>query len=263
MDARSPRASSPTRDDPFGRHALGYASVWGQDPVARLQREEVWALLDRVLPPGGRVLDAGCGVGLDAARLAERGHEVVGIDASPGMIAEAARRTPGLTLRVLAADDPEGLAALGRFDAALLDFGVVNCLDLPRAARGLGAALRPGAPLVLVTMPRLNPTWTLQALAARQPRRALARLRAELDVPVEGGAVRTRYLGSRAVMRAFSPWFALEERAALGLLLPPPGTRWPPERLARLASLEGRVRRWPLLRELGDHLLLLLRRRVG
>lgn len=47
------------------------------------------------LQPGLRVLDAGCGVGLDAARLAELvgpGGEVVGLDYSATMVDEARRR---------------------------------------------------------------------------------------------------------------------------------------------------------------------------
>ena len=45
------------------------------------------------LPPGSHVLDAACGIGLDVAALARRGHHVVGADASPAMLEEAARRT--------------------------------------------------------------------------------------------------------------------------------------------------------------------------
>ena len=42
--------------------------------------------------PGTRVLDVGCGVGRWSRRLARRGAEVMGIDLSPTMIAEARRR---------------------------------------------------------------------------------------------------------------------------------------------------------------------------
>jgi SAM-dependent methyltransferase len=54
--------------------------------------------LDRfmaALPPGGSVLDAGCGSGWPmAAALIGRGFRVTGVDASPGLIAHAAETLP-------------------------------------------------------------------------------------------------------------------------------------------------------------------------
>lgn len=260
MDAGSHRGSGSRGEQPFDRHARRYDTVWGDDPVAQRQRAAVWALAEEVLPAGGRVLDAGCGVGIDLAWLLGQGFDAVGIDASAGMIAASRARLPEATLAVAAVDDPAAMANLGAFDGAIMDFGVVNCLRLDRAARSLARALRPGAPLIVVPMPRLNPSWTLSALWHGRPGRALSRLAREVDVPVEGGTVRTRYLGASEIRQAFAPWFRLERRGSLGLLLPPPGTRWPEARLDRLASVEAHLRHLPVLRELGDHLLLQLRR---
>lgn len=47
--------------------------------------------LDR-LPPGGTVLELGCGGGRDAARIAARGFAVDATDATPAMIAKANER---------------------------------------------------------------------------------------------------------------------------------------------------------------------------
>lgn len=45
--------------------------------------------LDASLPPGSRVLDAGCGPGRLGAALHARGHHVVGVDADPVLLAAA------------------------------------------------------------------------------------------------------------------------------------------------------------------------------
>lgn len=45
----------------------------------------------------GSVLDAGCGTGRVAIELARRGHDVVGVDLDPEMLAAARRKAPGLT----------------------------------------------------------------------------------------------------------------------------------------------------------------------
>jgi SAM-dependent methyltransferase len=85
------------------------------------------------LGPGARVLDVGCGTGWLAARLAQRGWRVTGLDPSAAMLERAAARLPvvrGDGLRLPFAD--------GAFDAvcvtAVLDF-VDDPVALLREAR--------------------------------------------------------------------------------------------------------------------------------
>jgi SAM-dependent methyltransferase len=49
-----------------------------------------------LVPPGARVLDAGCGTGRVAIRLAELGYQCVGVDVDAAMLTEARRLAPGL-----------------------------------------------------------------------------------------------------------------------------------------------------------------------
>ncbi|WP_116953233.1 class I SAM-dependent methyltransferase [Jiangella endophytica] len=74
-------------------------------------------LVDAMVAPGSRVLDAGCGTGRVAAVLHQRGHAVVGVDADPELIAAARQDYPGP--RFVVADLSE--LDLGEtFDAAVL-----------------------------------------------------------------------------------------------------------------------------------------------
>lgn len=52
---------------------------------------------DRLLAPGSRVVDGGCGTGRVGTELARRGHHVVGADVDASMLAEARRAAPDLT----------------------------------------------------------------------------------------------------------------------------------------------------------------------
>jgi SAM-dependent methyltransferase len=52
-------------------------------------------LLNGMLAPGSRVLDAGCGTGRVGKRLHDLGHVVVGVDADDAMVDAARRRSPG------------------------------------------------------------------------------------------------------------------------------------------------------------------------
>lgn len=56
-------------------------------------------------------LDAACGTGRFAEFLARRGHQVIGVDSSPGMLAHARRRVPDGEFHVAALDQlplPDG-----------------------------------------------------------------------------------------------------------------------------------------------------------
>jgi SAM-dependent methyltransferase len=53
---------------------------------------------------GGTVLDLGCGTGRVALHLARRGHDVLGLDIDPDLIATLRHRGAGLPLRTILAD---------------------------------------------------------------------------------------------------------------------------------------------------------------
>jgi ubiquinone/menaquinone biosynthesis C-methylase UbiE len=98
---------------------------------------------------GKRVLDIGCGTGVNLRILAEAfGCDVSGVDSSEGMLEEARRKMPHADLRLGVAERVpfEG----GRFDAALMSL-VVQHLDRPRAFAEAFRVLGAGGRLVIVT----------------------------------------------------------------------------------------------------------------
>ena len=138
----------------------------------------------------------------------QTGRSVVAIDASAGMVAQTRARLPEVDVHHLPLQHADRLP--GVFDGAISDFGVINCLDPSAAAAALAGCLAPGAPAVVVPMPRINPAWMLHRLVRGQPGAALSRLRAQVDVDVEGIAVPTWYRSTSELITAFSPWFTLE-----------------------------------------------------
>ncbi|ROR72985.1 class I SAM-dependent methyltransferase [Bogoriella caseilytica] len=53
--------------------------------------------IDAMVPRGARILDAGCGPGRHGGYLAQAGHDVVGVDVDPVLIAAAEEDFPGPT----------------------------------------------------------------------------------------------------------------------------------------------------------------------
>ncbi|WP_367137952.1 MULTISPECIES: class I SAM-dependent DNA methyltransferase [Streptomyces] len=109
------------------------------------------AWLAAALPPGSRVLDAGCGTGLPTARqLTDAGHRVVGVDLSPGMLELARGNVPKAEFHLAdLADLRDG--RLGTFDGAAAFFSLLMLprLEIPHALRMLHGLLRPGGLLAL------------------------------------------------------------------------------------------------------------------
>lgn len=106
------------------------------------------------LQAGERVVDIACGQGVLCARLAARGDlgGVVGVDASPSLIAVAQQR---LGDRVtLMEGDARRLDTLGLsgFDAATCVLALMNIDDLEAACRGAASVLRPGGRFVGVIL---------------------------------------------------------------------------------------------------------------
>lgn len=54
-------------------------------------------LVDAMVPRGARILDAGCGPGRVGGHLARLGHDVVGVDVDPVLVAAAHEDHPGPT----------------------------------------------------------------------------------------------------------------------------------------------------------------------
>ncbi|MEP7020605.1 MAG: methyltransferase domain-containing protein [Pseudonocardiales bacterium] len=79
-------------------------------------------LLDALVAPRARILDAGCGTGRIGAELMRRGHDVVGVDIDEELIAAAREDHPGPAWLVGDLSDLD-LAAHGEgrlFDAAIV-----------------------------------------------------------------------------------------------------------------------------------------------
>jgi SAM-dependent methyltransferase len=106
-----------------------------------------------LLEPGARVLDAGCGTGRVMIRLAELGHDCVGVDLDASMLAVARQRAPELPWYQadLAGFDPAALGITGDFDLVVVAGNVMQLVaegTVATVVERLAGVLRPGGLLV-------------------------------------------------------------------------------------------------------------------
>jgi SAM-dependent methyltransferase len=141
-DATEPIAEA----DPRAGYAAWSASYDEPgNPIVALEQPAVWGLIDEL--PAGRALDAACGTGRHAARLATLGHDVDGVDLTPEMLAIARVNVPGAGFR------EADLRAIPSGDAAyqlvVCGLALAHVPELAAAVAELSRVLASGGRLIV------------------------------------------------------------------------------------------------------------------
>lgn len=244
----------------FDRLAARYDDLWTSSAIGRAQRHQVWRHIDLLFHPGDRILDIGCGTGVDAAHFTARGVSVHATDPSPAMLAIARRQ-------VGCGKAGEGRLTIGQqddilphtLDGAISNFGALNCApDLPSVSRDLGRLLRPGGRIAICIIGRFCLWESLYYSARLQFAKAFRRLRGSAPSSI---GITVHYPTVAQIAAAFAPDFALECHTGIGLFVPPSYVPLPAPLVRLCAALDRVLARLPLLRALADHRLLILVRK--
>jgi hypothetical protein len=124
----------------------------------------------------------------------------------------------------------------------------------------LASLVRPGASALICLSTRFCLAETLWFLFHGDFRKAFRRAPGVAHAKVSEFTVKVHYPTLRQVRRSFSPWFRLRSCTGIGIAVPPsyvePMIRKYPRLLGLLRWIDKRISRIPLLRIMGDHMLL-------
>ncbi len=114
-----------------------------------------------------RILDVGCGTGLNAEELSRHGHQVIGIDLSPIAIEKfRGRGLDGLVCDIEAGPLPLPAAS---FDLVYASEVIEHCVDAPGFLRTIRAVLKPNGTLLLSTPNSAFWAYRILGLLGRTP----------------------------------------------------------------------------------------------
>jgi SAM-dependent methyltransferase len=188
-----------------------WARAPGHDSYWRFHRD---VFLEMVPAPAGRTLDLGCGEGRLTRDLAALGHDVVGVDVSPTMIAAAREAAPEMELHVADA------AALPFDDRS---FGLVVAFmslqdvdDLPGTIREAARVLAPGGRFCLAIVHPFSSAGKFTEREADAPFVVAGSYLDEsrTDLTVERDGLTMRFVSRHAPLETY-----VDQLAAVGLLV--------------------------------------------
>jgi SAM-dependent methyltransferase len=154
-DRRLPE-ERPEDDRSNGWEAVAHQLITSRDPTIGVRVLQDWM---RHLPPGGSVIDVGCGTGVPVSELLlKAGFVVSAIDPSPTLVAAVRDRFPDVEV---ACEPAEHSSFFGKQFHAAVAIGVLFLLpeDVQKLViRKIGAALYPGGRF-LFTAPAQRCNW--------------------------------------------------------------------------------------------------------
>ncbi len=251
----------------YDRHILG-------NRINRLLRDRSLAELQKTFAGAHRLLEIGCGSGMETLPLLNQGHELVCVDVSERMLEVVRRkaRKDGVserlrTVQLSAAAISQLLSDTdpASFDGAYSTYGALNCEeDLGPIPPALHALLRPGGEFVAAVYNR----WCAFEIVGYSLTGQFGRAFGRTGRPVRVGSSRfcvDVYAHSASTFaRTMAPWFRIERYAAVPVLLPPSDLVGYADKFERGFERLDRwdrilAKRWPFDR-LGDHFIMTLRR---
>lgn len=271
MTPSATRAASavPPAIRAFDRLADQYDALCAGD-IMTMMRRRTHERMARRFPPGSRILEIGCGTGLDTGFLASMGAHVVAADPSARMLDRTRARLRATNnmahLIRCGAEELDQHLGPATFEGIVSNFGALNCVeDLGQVASLARDRLVPGGWVMLGLLTRTCAWEIARGLLRGRPREAFRRLGVRPMIDLDGIEVPAYYHRVGDVLAVFGASFVVGRAEGLGVFVPPSRCedRWRrlPSAVRRAACrTEASLGPWFPFNRLGDYVFLELHR---
>jgi len=241
----------------FDRLAGRYDDLFSRSRIGT-QRGTVWEILADTFLPGDKILALNCRTKEDVLFLSLLDVSVVSCDTPEGLIQPG---NPPIQPNLLPTEHLSKRRPGALFDGALSNLSGLNSVaDLNQTARDLASMVTLGAPVIICLSTRFCLSETLWFLFHGKVRKAFRRSFAIGTVKVGNRVVKIHYPALREVRKSFSPSFLMRSCTGIGIAAPPtflePIFRKHSRAVGLLRRIDKGVSQLPLLRTIGDHMLL-------
>lgn len=251
----------------FDNLAPEYDRSFSHTLFGRILRERFYETTRPYFHPGSRILDLGCGTAEDASYFAGKNISVTGMDNSAGMLQIARMKNIRDASFVQSSLHPKLCFQVESFDAVYSHLGAFNCVPPENhPVAELHRILKPDGYLIFSLMNRVYLLEILMYLFLFSPSRAFRRFRAQpVDVQVSDAIVPVWYPRLGILKKHYKSYFDTLEIIAQPVLIPPPAftNRFSAGSIMTriLKKIDDTICRVPGVRMLGDHVILILRKK--
>lgn len=242
-----------------------------ENEITRTLRSKIYYEVERLIPQGASILDINCGTGIDASYFVANGFHITGIDISAKMLEEAKKKIDANQVPLCKfyhgsfdAIPPE---IEERFDLVFSNFGGLNCSDnLTMITKEIARVVKPSGFFVGVIMPPFSLWEALSYLVRGNPRLAFRRLNPPVKATGFLDKTFTVYYHSTAkIISTFSPHFHIQKIIGLNIISPPPHAIGFSQQFQKwsnfLRRLDTLIETLPFVRAMGDHYIIIARKR--
>ena len=253
----------------FSEISARYDAEFSLAPQTVRIRSRIESLMTRFFATGTRILELGCGTGIDAHALLANGCTVIATDPAAGMLSIAKQRCAGHAERVSFVRmqaEHTGCFREQSFDGILSNFGGLNCVeDLHAVFDDAFFVLRDNGVFILCLMNRFSFSEMMAYVHRGQFRAAFRRWKARgVHVSVGSQSVLVWYHSLRTIRKMIRGKFTIMTIVGLNILTPPPAfARWyasHPLLYKTLARVEDLIDALPFAAVFGDHIAIVLER---
>jgi len=146
------------------REWIAWSRAPGHDSYWRFHRDQFLGLLPT---PGRCTIDIGCGEGRLTRHLKELGHRIVGVDASPTLVAAAKELDPAMDIRLADAEALPFEDASADLAVAFMSLHDIDAMTV--AIREVARVLEPGGRFCLAIVHPINSAGRFETERADAP----------------------------------------------------------------------------------------------
>jgi|GEM_PF-3138743 len=251
----------------FDGLAPEYDRSFSHTLFGRILRKRFYVATKPYVQPGTLILDLGCGTAEDVSYFAGKNIRITGMDNSGGMLQIARMKNIRDASFVQSTLHRKLCFQAESFDTVYSHLGAFNCVPPEKhPVAELHRILKPDGYLILSLMNRVYLLEILMYLLLFSPSRAFRRFGAQpVDVHVSDAIVPVWYPRLRILKKNYKRYFDTLEIIAQPVVIPPPSitNRFPDDSIIirLLKKIDDTICRVPGVRMLGDHVIIIFRKK--